>query len=299
MRVEPASGLLVEDREVVSGAPSSGIYQIGSITKVFTALVLAHEVVGGRLALEQQLQDLPPRLADRPVGSVTLRELVTHTSGLPRLPPGMWRKSVGKERRDPYADIDETSLLSSVADLAPRHPSRPGYSNLGFGLLGHALTRHLGTSYDEAVRAAVTAPLGMHDTGCAPDPERLVVGRSRRGRPHDVAWTFQAMAGAGALWSTVDDMLLFLRAQLDPPGGPLGEAIALSQEPLAGSGRMRRAMAWLQVGGKDGTLLFHNGGTAGYRSFTAVDASRRRAAVVLGASDRSVDRAGMHLVRSG
>jgi D-alanyl-D-alanine-carboxypeptidase/D-alanyl-D-alanine-endopeptidase len=105
------------------------------------------------------------------------------------------------------------------------------------------------------------------------------------------------MAGAGALWSTVDDMVRFLEAQLAPPDGPLGDAIRLSHTTLAAAGRAEQAMAWIRLTGRDGSLLFHNGGTAGYRSFVAVDQGRRRAVVVLGSSDRSVDRRGMRLAR--
>ena len=138
----------------------------------------------------------------------------------------------------------------------------------------------------------------MSDTGCVPaDPERVVVGTNRRGKPHKVAWTFDALAGAGALWSTVDDMVVFLQAQLEPPDGPLGDAMRLSHRPLAG-GRVEVALAWMRLSGRDGALLWHNGGTAGYRSFVGVDHGRDRAVVVLGSSDRSVDRRGMELARA-
>lgn len=292
-----AQALVTTDGVATDGAAPSGVYQIGSITKVFTALLLASEIVHGRLRLEQPVGDLLPELQGTGVGPVTLRQLVTHTSGLPRLPPGMWRKSFGRAARDPYADIDAAALLGSLERLAPSPSRRPAYSNLGFGLLGHALTRHAGTSYDEAVRTVVTAPLGMGDTGCVPDPRRVVPGLTRRGKPHPTRWSFDAMAGAGALWSTVDDMSTFLAAQLDPPAGSLGEAVRLTHETLHEGPRMSQAMAWLRMSGKDGSLLFHNGGTAGYRSFVAVDAGRRRAVVVLGNTDRSVDARGFALIR--
>lgn len=289
----PARALVTDEGVEVSGADPDGVHQIGSVTKVCTGLLLALEVVEGALTLETRVGELLPELTG-PIGGVTLGQLVTHTSGLPRLPPGMWRKAFGAAARDPYADLDESALLAAVAGTSPRPTSRPRYSNLGFGLLGTALTRHRGTTYGALVRDRVTGPLGMTATDV--HVEEHVPGHTRRGRPHRQAWTFDAMAGAGALWSTVTDQVRFLRAQLDPPDGVLGEAVRLSQRPLVERGRTGQAMAWMRVTGRDGTLLWHNGGTAGFRSFVGVDPGRRRAAVVLGSSDRSVDREGFRLV---
>ena len=290
-----AVGIVTPDGLETSGADPGGVYQIGSVTKVFTALLLAREVVEGRLTLETRVGELLPVLDERPVAGVTLGALVTHTSGLPRLPPGMWRKTFGAARRNPYADIDEPALYAAVGAITPRTRSRPVYSNLGFGLLGTALARHLRTSYDEAVRERIATPLGMGRTRSHPDAHQP--GHTRRGRLHRQVWTFDALAGAGALWSSVDDLALFVRAHLEPPDGGLGEAIRLIQRPLVKSGRLEQAMAWMKLSGRDGELLFHNGGTAGYRSFVGVDTARRRGVVVLGDSDRSVDREGFRLAR--
>jgi CubicO group peptidase (beta-lactamase class C family) len=295
--VTPAVGVVTPDGIETSGADPRGVYQIGSITKVFTALLLAVEVVEGRLTLETRVGDLAPALDELPVGDVTLGALVTHTSGLPRLPPGMWRKAFGAGARNPYAAIDEPTLYAAVGAVTPRPRERPVYSNLGFGLLGTALARHLRTSYDEAVRARIATPLGMSDTRSHPDAHQP--GHTRRGHVRRQVWTFDALAGAGALWSSVSDLALFVCANLAPPEGALGEAIRLTQQPRAGSGRMEQAMAWIRLSGKDGELLFHNGGTAGYRSFVGVDVDRRRGVVVLGDSDRNVDRQGFRLARGG
>ena len=292
-----AVGIVTPEGLETSGADPGGVYQIGSVTKVFTALLLAQEVVGGRLTMETRVGALLPVLDERPVGGVTLGALVTHTSGLPRLPPGMWRKAFGPARRNPYADIDEPTLYAAVGAITPRPRSRLVYSNLGFGLLGSALARHLRTSYDEAVRKRIAAPLGMGQTRSHPDAHQP--GHNKRGRLRPQVWTFDALAGCGALWSSVDDLALFVRANLEPPEGELGAAIRLTQEPLVKSARTEQAMAWIKLSGKDGELLFHNGGTAGYRSFVGVDTGRQRGVVVLSDSDRSVDREGFRLVREG
>ena len=291
----PAIGVLDAGRLETAGADPDALHQIGSVTKVFTGLLLALEVVEGRLTLESAVGDLVPELADRPVGGVRLGALVTHTSGLPRLPPGMWCKAWGAQARDPYADIDEPALWSALATMTPRRSARPRYSNLGFGLLGTVLARHLEASYEAAVRERIAVPLGMERTTSRPADPRP--GHTRRGRARPTAWTFDALAGAGALWSTVSDMSAFMRAQLDPPDGVLGEAIALTQRSLVGTGRTEQAMAWMKLSSRHGSLLWHNGGTAGFRSFVGVDRGRRRGVVVLGDTDRSVDRWGFRLLR--
>lgn len=292
---EPAIGVLTADGLRTSGADAEGVYQIGSVTKVFTALLLAREVVDGRLTLDTTVAAVVPALAESPVEAVTLGSLVTHTSGLPRLPPGMWRKMFGAAARNPYADIDAPTLYAALGSVRLRPGSRPRYSNLGYGLLGTALSRHLGTSYDLAVRSRITDPLAMSATRSQPDLH--VPGHNRRGRVHQQVWTFDGLAGAGALWSSVGDLAAFVRAHLAPPDDSLGEAIRLTQRPLVRSGRMEQAMAWTRLSGRDGALLWHNGGTAGFRSFVGVDVDRQRGVVVLGNTDRSVDKLGFRLVR--
>jgi serine-type D-Ala-D-Ala carboxypeptidase/endopeptidase len=291
--IEPAIGVVTPDGVETSGADPGGVYQTGSLTKVFTALLLALEVVDGRLTRQTRVGDVLPALDEQPVGGVTLGALVTHTSGLPRVPPGMWRKLFGASARNPYADIDEPALYAALGAVRLRSGTRPTYSNLGFGLLGTALARHLRTSYDEAVRERITGPLGMGQTRSHADAHQP--GHTRSGRVHRQLWTFDALAGAGALWSSVTDLMVFVRAHLNPPEDALGDAIRLTQQPLVRAGRMEQAMAWMRRSGKDGSLLRHNGGTAGFRSFIGVDVGRQRGVVVLGNTDRSVDRLGFRL----
>jgi CubicO group peptidase (beta-lactamase class C family) len=276
------------DRVVWCGDPD-GQFQIGSITKVITSLVLATYVVDGSLGLQQRVGDLLPRLAG-PVGEVTLEQLATHTSGLPRIPRELWPRAL-RGHPDPYADIDHEWLLGSLAKVRPRPSRRPRYSNLGVGLLGDALAGWAGTSYDELVRDRVTAPLGMTATGCVPQEE--LPGHRRRGTPLDHVWHIDALAGAGALWSTVRDLQAFARAQQDPPVGPLGQAVRLTREPRVRGRRMDQCLGWFRLHGRGGVVWWHSGGTAGYRSFLGVGESPPTCAVVLSASNRSVANLGM------
>jgi CubicO group peptidase (beta-lactamase class C family) len=289
-----AAGGVVDGGAVTWGGDPAGLFQIGSVTKVFTSLLLATYVVDGTLRLEDPVAELVPDLVG-PVREVTLGQLATHTSGLPRIPRELWRRALTRHR-DPYADIDHDALVASLAGTRLRRRRRPAYSNLGVGLLGHALASRAGGSFDDLVRERVTGPLAMADTTAHPDRE--LTGHRRRGRTHAVAWHFDALAGCGALWSTLADLQRFLLAQLTPPPGPLGEAIRMTHEVRVPGARMDQCLGWMRLHGRAGTLLWHNGGTAGYRSFVALDPDAEVGVAVLTASDRSVDGLGIRLVES-
>lgn len=290
--VRLAAGGVVDGEPVTWGGDPTALFQIGSVTKVVTSLLLATYVVDGELGLDQPVGELVPDLRG-PAAGLTLEQLATHTSGLPRIPRELWPRALHRHP-DPYADVDHEFLLRSLADVRLRPRSRPAYSNVGAGLLGHALGRHAGTSFETAVQERVSGPLGLSATSC--EPAASAPGHRRRGRPHGTAWRFDALAGCGALWSSLADLQRFLAAQLHPPAGRLGDAVRLTHQPRAAGRRMDVCLGWMRLQGRDGTLLWHNGGTAGFRSFVGVQADS--AVAVLTASDRSVDGLGIQLLRS-
>ncbi|MFB7473385.1 serine hydrolase domain-containing protein [Kitasatospora sp. NPDC056184] len=296
------------------------LFEIGSVTKVFTSLALARMTLAGTVALDEPLADL---LADAlPAGvavpakgpaPIALRHLATHTSGLPRLPSGMLLSSLlNPNKPDPYAHCTTEWLLGSLGRTTAR--AVPGrsfrYSNLGAGLLGLALAHRAGVSYGELVRREVCEPLGLADTVPAPDAERtarLAPGHTAGGRPVP-GWDLAALAGAGALRSTAADLAVFLQAQLaagpegTDGGSPLGPAIALTREVR----HQVNPFAWMHLGWMGHRLharqgghlkLWHNGGTGGYRSFTAFDPEKQVGVVVLANTRRSVDGPGVQLLR--
>jgi serine-type D-Ala-D-Ala carboxypeptidase/endopeptidase len=257
------------------------IYEIGSISKVFTALVLADMIGRGEVTLETAVSELLPsvEVATYEGTPITLETLAVHRSGLPRLPSDYQLTDLD----DPYAGYRVEDLYATVATEKLR--SAPGtrfeYSNLGYGLLGHALARKAGTTWPELVRARIAGPLGMTDTAVelGDRASRFATGHTADG---EVAapWTFtDATAGAGALRSTLSDMSAFVRANLAGEPEPLAAAMRLARTPRADAdGGARIGLGWLLDA--DG-VVWHNGGTGGYRSFAGFDPEAGTGVVVL------------------
>ncbi|MFE1413277.1 serine hydrolase domain-containing protein [Streptomyces sp. NPDC058746] len=258
-----------------SGTPgASTLFEIGSVTQTFTSLALARMAVAGTVDLDEPLARLLPEgtaVPSRGGKEITLRHLSTHTSGLPRLPKGMMLRALLRPRTpDPYAgctaDVLPSWLARTRLDAAPGSQVR--YSNLGAGLLGLALARRAGTSYEQLVTTQVCAPLALSDTlvsAPAARPGRLAEGHDDRLRPTP-PWNLADTAGAGGLWSTATDLASYVRAQLDC-GGPaeLTEAIRLSRQVEHRSNRF----SWMHLGWTAHHLhprqgahlqIWHNGG---------------------------------------
>lgn len=162
------------------------------------------------------------------------------------------------------------------------------------------LARIAGTTYADLIRTEITGPLGLDDTVVDLSPQqrqRVAPGHTRRLKPRSVTWTFDALAGAGALWSTAPDLLAFAAAHIDPPETALGEALQMVVRPRVTHHLTTHALAWLiphRTTRVDG--VFHNGGVHGYRSALVIEPGHRRAAVALTATDRNVDGLAMRSV---
>lgn len=277
------------------------LFEIGSITKVFTGILLAEMVERREVGLEDPVQDLLPEgtaVPSRNGKQIRLVDLATHSSGLPRMPDNF----APADPRNPYADYTVERLYAFLGghQLTRDIGERTEYSNLGAGLLGHALARRAGTSYEQLVTERILAPLGMTSTRVVlrqEDRDRLAPGHSPGGRevPN---WDLDALAGAGALRSSVNDMLTFAAANLRPPEGVLGRAIRASHVPRAAmTARAKSGLLWgIHTSRFGRTYLWHDGGTAGYRSFIGLDPERQIAVIVLSNRANDVDRIGMHLL---
>lgn len=259
------------------------LFEIGSISKVFTGLLLADAVIAGKLGLDDPLAArLPVTFADPVVGAITLRQLATHTSCLPRLPSNLW-DALGA---DPYARYDDRALFEylAAAKLEVRPPCGADYSNLGFGILGVVLERTWGQSWASLVAEKITGPLGMVDTVQNLSTDQ----QSRFAAPWEGAkvvqpWTFQAIAGAGALRSTLADLTRFADALLAGAAGPLGKRWTLlaaehAPMPVLG-GTIGLALLHHSVHGED--CYGHDGGTGGFRSSLMIFPDSGRALIVL------------------
>jgi CubicO group peptidase (beta-lactamase class C family) len=263
-------------------ADGDTIFEIGSITKVFTSLLLADMVNRKEVALDDPADKYLPehvRLPQRNGKSITLHDLATHTSGLPNLPSNFRPK----DPLNPYADysVDDLYQFLSGYEL-PRDPrSTFEYSNLGAGLLGHILARCAGTDYENLIRTRITQPLGMLNTGITLSSsmqQRMATGHNAILEPVS-NWDLPTLAGAGALRSSVSDMLTFLEAFLGYKESPLTPAMKSMLEVRRPTGmpKLEIGLAWHILG----ESAWHSGGTGGFRSFIGCNPKARAGVVVL------------------
>jgi serine-type D-Ala-D-Ala carboxypeptidase/endopeptidase len=250
------------------GMPADGRFEIGSVTKTMTATLLASLAGEGAVALGDPIG----RWLDAgPNAGITLEELATHTSGLPRLAPN--QPVVGS---NPYrtftAERAEKGLRRTVRTAgAPRV-----YSNFGYQLLGLAIERASGCSYQDLLSERLLEPLAMSCSGIGPAGSGTRLTGHARGRPVS-HWDF-ALPGPGAVEATIVDLGRYLSACLWPPPGPLGAAIELCQVPRVPIDERRAGgLAWMIVDGK----LWHNGGTGGFAASVGLDCAAGRGIGVL------------------
>jgi D-alanyl-D-alanine-carboxypeptidase/D-alanyl-D-alanine-endopeptidase len=281
---------------------ANSVFEIGSITKTFTAAILADMVAKGEVKLDDPVSKYLPSSVSVPSRSgrqITLVDLATQSSGLPRMPGNFKPKDV----TNPYADYTEQlafDFLSSY-ELTRDIGAKYEYSNLGMGLLGIALSHRAGMSYAELVQRRVLDPLKMTDTRITLTPsmrERLALGHDDKGNVVS-NWDLAALAPAGALRSTVNDMLKYLAANMDPKSRPLGATLATTHTKRhdAGSPNLNLGLAWHILSTPfGGEIVWHNGGTGGYRTFTGFDPVRHVGVVVLTNSQIGADDIGFHLV---
>ena len=276
------------------------LFEIGSITKTFTALLLADAIVRNVVSLDGAVEAALPgiRLRDSVGEPIRWVDLATQRSGLPRLPDNM----APKEIADPYADYDEARLFAFTAAFRATVPrdTRWEYSNLGFGLLGHALARVQRTTYPELLRARVLRPLGMTRTILATSDQNVAGLAAGHDAARNVVshWHFDALMGAGALVMPAGDLGRYAQAAIGAVGSPLQEAFALCLRRHADGPNERNPMglAWLRAPLNGRVVFNHDGGTAGFSSSLWLDPERKRAAAVLANASVEVNDLALHLL---
>jgi CubicO group peptidase (beta-lactamase class C family) len=277
------------------------VFEIGSVGKVFTALLLSDMVQRGGVALDDPVaRYLPPeiRVPESSGRPITLRDLATHHSGLPRLPTNFFPRNFA----NPYADYTVDQLYQFLSDyqLTRDVGSRYQYSNVGYGLLGHALARRAGRDYDSLVIGRIAAPLGLASTRIALSPQmkaRLAVGHNERLEAVP-GWDDTTLAGAGSLRSSVNDLLAFLAAQFDQRTSHLRSAMhaMLDVRAPTDTPNVDVALGWHVTKREGRELVWHNGGTGGYSSFVGFSPETRTGVVVLSNAGLAIDDIALHIM---
>jgi|GEM_PF-115332 CubicO group peptidase (beta-lactamase class C family) len=260
------------------------IYEFGSATKVLTGLLLADAVVQGRVRLDQPAGELLPtgvKMPSQGERAITLQDLSTHMSGLPRIPGNLKPTNLS----NPYADYTVDDLYSFLNSYKLTRPpgEKSEYSNLGAGLLGHLLALQANSTYEKLLVDRIATPLKMSSTRIALDERmraKLAPGHTEGGK-QTANWDMPVLAGAGAVRSSVNDVLRFAVANLSPPKDKFGDAIELAwqihQQPLT-AGDSPMGLGWHVI--VDGTH-WHNGGTGGYHSMILINRQYKTCAVLM------------------
>lgn len=278
------------------------LFEIGSVTKAFTGLLLADMVRRGEVRLDEPVVKLLPAgsvAPERNGKAITLIDLATHTSGLPRLADNMPMA----DPLNPYADYGPDLLdaflrrYTLTRDVGATYE----YSNLGAGLLGWALAQRAGGDYEALLRKRVLAPLGMSSTAIKLSPP--LAARFSPGHTADLAitphWNLPTLAGAGGLRSSADDLLKLLAAELGYADTPLKAAMAdqlVPRRPVGGD--VEVALGWHVVKTPEGEIVSHGGGTMGFLTFVGFDRTTGLGVVVLSNASGAmgVEDLGLHLL---
>src|SRR5580692_10593664 len=300
--VEPDGRRVVAYGNLVDGdtrtLDGDTIFEIGSVTKVFTSLLLADMVNRKEVALDDPAAKYLPenvKMPERSGKPITLLDLSTHSSGLPRIPSNLKLKGPG----NPYADYSADDLYQFLSGytLARDPGSEVEYSNLGGGLLGHLLAYRAGTDYESLIGTRITRPLSMPDTGITLSSsmkQRMATGHNSTLAP--VAnWDLPTLAGAGALRSSANDMLTFLEAFLGYRETPLAPAMKAMLEVRRPAGQTEIGLGWLIYSTDGREIAWHNGGTGGFRSFAGYDPKEGNGVVII-SNAGGVDDIGFHLL---
>ena len=279
---------------------ADNFFEIGSITKTFTATLLAYYVNEGKIKLtDPVIKFLPDSVAANPqLRSITLLELANHTSGLARLPDNLVPHAA--DPLNPYKDYTKELLYAylKTCTLESKPGEKYNYSNLGVGLLGNILETINGEPFSQMVREVISKPLLMYSTDQYLNPllaPRFVQVYNAGGQPTG-PWDFDVLAACGALRSTLNDMLLYAKANLHPGTDKLSKAIMLTHK-VTFSKDVKIALAWHIITVNGVEYYYHNGITNGSNCFMAFNPEKNIAVVVLSNAVESTDELGTGILR--
>jgi CubicO group peptidase (beta-lactamase class C family) len=258
-------------------------FEIGSLTKAFTNLLLAEMVEQDKVSYGTTIGELlgsDVAFANDAVANITLLQLATHTSGLPRLPANL----APTDQLDPYKGYDEDALLEGIAATRDKQPlgNHYAYSNFGVGLLGYLLGRVHGEGYEAALMELVIEPLGLSATGFERAEDSAT---AYRGGQAVKDWTLDALAGAGALRSTAGDLARFAKVMLGEVDSPLAHDLAADKDIVSQAGGFDVTRVWHVGRSPEGSIFWHNGGTGGFWSFLGFKPATDEAVAILISGD--------------
>lgn len=272
------------DPKISPRIDKNSAFEIGSISKTMTATLLAGMIEEGKVSLDTPLADLLPPGAKVPKfedQAIKLRHIVTHTSGLPALPPGIAITNLA----DPYAAMDQASVLDALAKTTlTRAPGKQfEYSNFAMMLLSSAIAQREATDLETLFVDRIFKPIGMSGAYIAKPPKgiRAVKGHMSTGQ-ETAAWTFDTnLAGVGGVRATLEDLVRYVQASLNPSDTSLGKALTLTQKPVDTASQPKMAMNWMLAPLNQNTLHTHEGGTGGFSSLVAFDTKGKRGVIIL------------------
>ncbi|GJM26895.1 MAG: penicillin-binding protein [Phycisphaerae bacterium] len=291
-------------RERLRKVDADTVYEIGSITKAFTGILLADMVNKGEVALDDPISKHLPTDIDTPTKDdkeITLLTLSNHTSGLPRLPTNM----VPDDSDNPYASYSPKDLYEFLDGYVMEKSIgiKYEYSNLGAGLLGQILSRVADQSYEQLVWQRIAKPLGMTSTmGSVRKESKPKEAQGYTGAIEVGHWDIPTLAGAGDLVSSANDMLKFVAANLCITNCVMEEAMTLSHKPTTHTSipNTQVGLGWHIRDHKGRKLIWHNGGTGGFRSFVGFAPDKKFGVVVLtNTGSLGVDDIGFHTLEPG
>lgn len=275
----------------------NSVYEIGSISKVFTTILLADQILQGRMSLEDPISKYLPigiKIPERNGSIIKLKDLATHTSGLPRMPDNF----TPADAENPFKDYSVQQIYDFLSsyELTRDIGESYEYSNYGMGLLGHILELHTGKSYEELVKEKITNAIEMDNTRLTFSDNMLAHLAKGYAFGEEVKnWDIISLAGAGGLRSTASDMVKFVLANMND-NSALSAAMKLSHKTAFKSknGNFEIGLGWHYA--DNGKIIWHNGGTGGYKSFSGFSKERNKGVVVLTNSTESVDDLGLYLL---
>jgi CubicO group peptidase (beta-lactamase class C family) len=259
----------------------NSIFEVGSITKVFTSTILAQMIEEQLVSLDEAI-DVKLGFPLKGNAKITYKELSTHSSGLPRIPPSLRRSLFFRKNDNPYHDFSEEKLLNYLKnEMKLKKKGILRYSNLGAGLLGYTLTKYFNQSYDEMLKQRLFNPLRMYNTTTIREEikDKLVTGLDKKGNPVK-NWDMNILAGAGAVLSSVTDLSKFIVENIQGDDS----AMNYQRQCIFEKGRQLMSLGWFILRNKIPNIeeaYFHNGGTGGYKSSMVIDFNKRNGVVVL------------------